>query len=430
MLILTLLSLAEAATFTVDPAGGGDATTIAEGVALLSEGDTLSIAAGTYAAYNIQISAPGVTIEGAGWERTIFDGALGSEEELASGLAITTDGVTVRGIGFRNYLSDSTYRYGVAVDGVATIADCAFIRNFSGVLLARGAVYGSPSRTSIVNTLFTDNTEAAIFTTEHIDVLHVESSVFINNERGVYFRQQTNGGFNEITIVNNTFVGTSEMGAISIGWNTYGFSPDHAYQTSIVNNLFAGGLVRWDLSLGDYSGASTEVLNNVYAPTTTARVDEGEQIIVEDYDYTESDNLEAEPTFVAWTDDGDWTNDDLRLVAGSAGIDAGAEGYTRYSTDMDGQDRTVDGDGDWRAEPDAGAYELCLSGDCAPEEGDADTSESTLRARLGCASLGGAGGGAGLTLALFSLLARRRPAHRTSTTPSATACRRVNTAGS
>lgn len=409
MLILTLLSVAEAATYTVDPAGGGDATTIAEGVALLSEGDTLSIAAGTYQAYDVRIYVDGVTIEGAGWESTTFDGSLGSETERLSGFWIASENVTVRGIGFRNYLYGSAYNYAVGVDGGVSIADCAFIGNVGGVLLYAGVESGSPSRTTIVNTLFADNTYAAIYAPEQIDTLHVESSVFINNERGVYYQGRDNGLFNEISIVDNTFVGTSEMGAISIGSNTYGTSNDYAYQTSIVNNLFAGGLVRWGLSLGDYFYASTEVLNNVYAPTTTARVDEGAEIIVETFDYTESDNLEAEPTFVAWTDDGDWTNDDLRLVAGSAGIDAGAEGYTRYSTDMDGQDRTVDGDGDWRAEPDAGAYELCLSGDCAPEEGDADTSESTLRARLVCASLGGAGGGAGLTLALLGLLARRRP---------------------
>ena len=72
MLLLTLLHVAEARTWTVDGAGGGDAVTVAEGVALLSDGDTLQVNAGTYEVLNVVMTTSNVRIVGAGPEATTF----------------------------------------------------------------------------------------------------------------------------------------------------------------------------------------------------------------------------------------------------------------------------------------------------------------------------------------------------------------------
>ena len=81
-----------AATWTVDPSGGGDATTIGGAIDLASSGDTISIAAGTYAE---EIDAEGMdlTLEGDGPSDTIINGSL----TLENG---ETTAFTVKDLGF------------------------------------------------------------------------------------------------------------------------------------------------------------------------------------------------------------------------------------------------------------------------------------------------------------------------------------------
>jgi predicted outer membrane repeat protein len=77
-------------------------------------------------------------------------------------------------------------------------------------------------------------------------------------------------------------------------------------------------------------------------------------------------NLDADPEFVRDPDpgpDGDWDGvdddyGDLHLSSGSPAIDSGTNSAISLPTDLDGDPRIVDGDGDGTATVDMGAYEL------------------------------------------------------------------------
>lgn len=97
--------------------------------------------------------------------------------------------------------------------------------------------------------------------------------------------------------------------------------------------------------------------NNVIVASTV------EDCIWAGSDVTCTDNLVADPDFVTWSDDGDWTNDDFHLLFGSAGIDHGVSGYAASTEDFEGERRSIDGDLDGTETPDAGPYEYAPDGD-------------------------------------------------------------------
>lgn len=90
-------------------------------------------------------------------------------------------------------------------------------------------------------------------------------------------------------------------------------------------------------------------------------------------------NLSADPLFVAYSDDGDWANDDFRPAAGSPAIDAGGGDFP--TTDLQGAPRPLDGNDDDVVRADIGAYEY---GDADGDGwyrgtgGDCDDAEVTI----------------------------------------------------
>jgi hypothetical protein len=89
---------AHATTWIVDPGGGGDATTIAGGLALASGGDHVQVAAGTYAEHDLQLK-PSVTLESqSGAAATIIDaghlghGVIGADDAVLRGFTIVHAG--------------------------------------------------------------------------------------------------------------------------------------------------------------------------------------------------------------------------------------------------------------------------------------------------------------------------------------------------
>lgn len=369
MMIFALLSLsmAHATTWTVDASGSGDASTIRSGVALLAEGDTLAIAAGTYEVEHVWVVVNNVVIQGAGWDSTVFDGAALESTSDFIGLLIGGENVVVDGVGFRNY-NTLSLEAAVEVSGSAAFQNCAFTENLVGV---ETEYYGF-ANISIINTIFAGNS-VGIYAPNSLDTLHVENGLFVNNSKGVGVVNYGEGTyFNQIEVVNSTFVGGST--GIHVGGDGRGIEPGDS-EVLIVNNLFSGLEYGWYLGLSHVDGGLiADIRNNVYSPLT-------DEYLYPEGSYAETDNLEAEPEFVAWSDDDDWTNDDLHLVAGSPGIDAGADGYATSATDLGGAERVVDGDGDGAALPDAGAYEYCSPEVCT----DVDTGDTADTADTGTA---------------------------------------------
>ncbi len=419
MLTLTILGLAQAATWTVDPAGGGDATTVAEGVALLTDGDTLRIAAGTYDVVGVRVDAANVTFEGAGRDSTIFDGSSISDSSADHGLAVVGANVEIRSLTLRNYGTPGTGNgTALSIGKSGIVSNCAFWHNSTGVILG----YSEAEETTIVDTMFAQN-GFGIFILEDFDVLRIEGSTFQDNDTGLEYSMLTHNTmlFNRLSIINNTFVNDGQ--SIVFGGNaTESRTSDRTYILEIVNNVFSGAGDRWWLTPVSWLPEVATIRNNVYAPTTTANV--------WDMAFTYTDNQEADAVFLSHSDDGDWTNDDLRLAEGSPGIDAGVTGYASLSVDAYDTPRSVDGDGDGTAAPDVGAFERCPTDDCAvPDTGDTggagtgappETASAEPRPAdtwsLSCAS-GGAGRASGLLLSGALALSLWRRRRSTSTPP-------------
>lgn len=374
MFPMLFLSTALATTWTVDSSGDGDAATLAEGLTLLEDGDTLLLMPGVYEASWDGTLVDNATIEGSGWENTIFLRSSAGTGADGRGLVMYGQDLTLRGVSFRGY-DDFGIDIALQVHGSMTVESCAFLDNNVGI----GTDYDGDASLTIINSLFGGN-NIGLEMPDYFDTVSVESSVFVNNERGI-----SHGGwpeayqFNTFSAVNNTFAGGT-LG-LTVG-DGYGYADAGDFAVTIVNNVFATDY-SWGANLTQYASATGDIHDNLVAPGTQ----EG----------AASDNLDAspdlvaDPLFVAWSDDGDWTNDDLRLSAGSPAIDLGADGYTTWPTDMGGLDRALDGDADGLALPDLGAYEYCPPELCpvadtgAPTDTGAPPSGRAAK-RFGCAT--------------------------------------------
>lgn len=346
MLLLILLSPALATTWVVDPSGLGDATTLVDGFALLADGDTLEIGEGVYAEGGISVHELDVTVLGAGADRTVIDGAT----VLDYGIAFLGEGASISGVSFANF-THSYYepaltaifdnRDSDAADATQIVVEgCAFEDN-------EVALRASEASFTVRSSRFSDN-HYAITQSEWSDFVDIHDNVFLGNGGGIYTLALNGIGPYGLawTVANNTFVGGEKDIVLGMGSDRGMDGPELA----IANNILTG--TARALYISGYEGGEKDytgtVANNVVGATSSVYINAPY--------VTESNTLTADPIFVAWSDDGDYTNDDLHLAPGSPGIDYGLDGYV--SDDFDGVTRPLDGDLDGTAAPDCGAYEL------------------------------------------------------------------------
>lgn len=328
--LVFFLLQARGATWVVDPAGGGDATTIAEGVALLSEGDTLEVRAGTYHEADIVVPLDGVSIVGDGWETTVIDASAATHYGISMGYASIIDGITVSGADM----------YGVGgLDLI--VSNCALVDNIYGIWSDIGslAVYNSVivgggngigfqyslTELTVENSLFIDNSNRAVNSswrlTRTCSPYNIHHNLFVGSGIAYMEGQCEDGSHSTLNLTNNIFI------SVDIPWQ------GSAYWDAVISN----NLLSTDSTMGECTWSDSTV--------------------------TCADNLQADPDFVAWSDDGDWTNDDFHLLGGSAGVDHGVSGVAISAADYDGVTRPIDGDLDGTADPDAGPYEYNPDGD-------------------------------------------------------------------
>ena len=353
--------LASAATWVVDPTGGGDTITIAEGAALLQDGDRLEIRAGTYYEDSINISEENVQIVGDGADVTLMVGS----SPTRPGFRIA-GGSELSDIGFQSY-AYSAIVVKNSNDDAATI-DIHDIEVWQGDW---GVMTDTSASTVLMvsHSSFGDMTSVGVGTYMFAGDLTVEGCVFRDATVGVLFGSGYDdalGDGSAITVVGNTMVSSRLL-------KTY---TDRLASAYAYNNIIAGSMYNtWSID----SNTSGEIANNLIGADVTVSGSNNSSTM------DDTSNLTGDPMFVDRTDDGDATNDDLRLLLGSAAIDVAAEGYATLTTDLDGTTRPVDGDDDGTALPDAGAYEFVRvdedgDGELADTVGgdDCDDSEPTI----------------------------------------------------
>jgi hypothetical protein len=166
---------------------------------------------------------------------------------------------------------------------------------------------------------------------------------------GMYNKNGSNPVLRDCIFSGNTTSGIGSTGGALYNWDS---SP------SLIN-CSVGGNSAYDGSvLFNFNNSYPEVLNSVVWGNAPGQ--SGYPIV----------ELLGSATYVAYTDiqggapgpgnlDSDplFLDADLRLAEGSPCIDAGYNSYVQTPTDLDGNPRTVDGDGDELAVVDMGAYE-------------------------------------------------------------------------
>ena len=240
------------------------------------------------------------------YEASVTGGLFSGNQET---VFYSTDALTLRidGATFRDNYTD---RDGAAVDMSSTatmqILNSHFLDNEA--LASGGAVVGG--WLELRNNYFCGNKAAAnggavvAYSTEPWT-----NNIFVNNSAstgGAVVARNTG-------LVNNTFVGNSatEGGAAWIETNK---------DIEILNNIFAetgSGGALWGYN--ELSDDMTVTTYNLWWNNSSAH-----SLGTFNVPVTGFGNQEADPAFVAWSDDGDCSNDSFALSAGSPAIDKGA----------------------------------------------------------------------------------------------------------
>ena len=329
--MIGLLNTAVAATIVVDQSGGGDYADLADAVEAAADGDTVMIRAGSYSASGLSFS--NLTVIGES-RRSVWIQNLEPDATVARTGSSTP--AWVEAITFVDHPAASGDGDGLHVEG--TVVDCAFY-GFENAI--------STSDVTVIDSLFVDNESGIGF--GYFDYIRVENSVFLGGTYGTDDHTAYSGG-GTMEVVHSTFVGQEYFHLVT-----------KAETLVIEDNVFVGS--GWTALAHVEQPDKSTFRNNLYWDQPW------EEAWSKDAAYSWGDDyLEEDPLFAAWSDDGDWDNDDFRLLHGSPAVDAAVT--DDLATDLDGTSRPQDGDADGKAVSDLGAYELVIDVDA---DGHPDT---------------------------------------------------------
>jgi len=379
-------------TYTVDVGGGGDFTAIQDCIDAASGGDTCRVNAGTYVE-NINFAGKEITVAStSGPALTILDGnhAISVVKfETGETAGAVLDGFTIRnGVGTPHgggiycdnasptitncILRDNSSQTGggmyILGGGSVTITDCIFQGNqvSSDLGGSGGGIYFSGDSLNVLHCTFAGNeimmgafyaagqgAGIAFFGNS----LRIEQSVLRGNGGlcvggGVYFE----GG--EAVILNSNLTGNDVYSVMGAGGLGGGIAVNGT--TSVTNctfhansAMFGGAICLIDGSLALTNsilwGDSASMLPELALMAGSASVN-----------YTDvqagwagTGNIDADPLFV------DPAGGDYHLQGGSPCIDTGDNSAPDLpATDVDGDNRVIDGDGDSISLVDMGADEF------------------------------------------------------------------------
>ena len=276
-----------------------------------------------------------------------------------NGLVEGQDGGAIQNIQNANALILNTtfsnnYRSAIYnADSSPTIDHCTFLDNQSDT---GGAIKntGQTTQPYIGNSLFDSNTASlggGAISNSSSDPL-IESCTFSNNIAGENGGAVYSSGGAAPNIINSIFTGNA---ATAMGGAVYSFES----LPVIINDTFYGN------TAAQHGGIATEkghgkgatIMNSIVWGNTNEQVYDGpsSKSVVSNSDiqggYTGTGNLNQDPAFV------DPASGDLHLSAGSPSIDTGDNAAATSITDLDGNPRITDGNGDGTATVDMGAYE-------------------------------------------------------------------------
>ncbi len=326
---LLLAALASADTIVVDASGGGDFTDLGEALAAAVDGDTIEIRAGTYPLADANVRGASVSILGDGSDVvTVYDsGSMGGVLSItgaAGDFSIT--GLAFQGPG--NSGDETSVGVGTNADADVYLHDVVF-RDFPG---AAYFAMGEYTSTTIIDGCTFENNTAGIWY-DYAWGVEVRNSLFLGNEAGL--RNFVDSGGDSLALYNNIFAANDW-----VFWDKEtGVESYTAHDNIFIDNDYP-------ICFNAPEYANVDFNNNLYASLDNP---DSEYCLLGD------NPIEADPGFVAWSNDGDFTNDDFHLLPGSAAIDLGI--HSANTTDLEGTNRPLDGNGDGERTNDLGAYE-------------------------------------------------------------------------
>ncbi len=317
--------------------------TIGGAVGKATDGDTITVAAGTYTETNTLNKS--LIITGAGIDQTVVDGnASGTIFTIDLGKTVSISGMT---------LKNGSSGVGGAINssGNTTLSKIKFTGNNSG---AGGAIYIYDGLLTLKNSIVDGNTggsgSAAIWL-DSAGELSVESStVSNNNAQGLHLQSTKAATLTNVTVSGNSYEGIA---------TTNGMNVDIQFST-IANNALYGisnyGSVTIANSIVANSGNGTNCFNGGTLTSGGYNIDDGTTC-----GFTATgDQSSTDPLLLPLSDNGGDTQTH-GLPLNSPAVDAG-NNATCPATDQRGTARPVDGNGDSTATCDIGAFEFVRQG--------------------------------------------------------------------